>query len=137
MRRRSSVLLSSMLLTVLSVGVLISCTENKPASSTTALSKGTVKVIPSNMMGDSDDLNGGAGGGVGRQAPGTVTRVYNPTAQQASGGASTPSRLNDPLAQQRPAATPPVDNSELPDAPAGAQWTLYCQTISGAGHVER
>jgi len=90
------------------------------------------------MVGETEDLSGGAG----RQAAGTVTHVYNPAEQynnQANGGASSPSRVNDPLAQQRPAAPPvtPVDHSELPDAPAGAQWTLYCQTISGPGHVER
>jgi cell division septation protein DedD len=113
----------ALLLTLWSAALLLaSCSENKPAAS--ASPKGTRKLIPSNLTSDSPELGSSAG------AANTPGQLNSPGRSETSGG--------DPAAARpQPAATPAINTSELPDAPAGSQWTLYCQTLKGPGHVER
>ncbi len=107
---------SRLLITLLAAGLAASCSENKSPSA--AASGKTRKLIPSNVGADAPVLA-------------SPTGQFGQQQQQANGTPGAPGV----------AATTPgpaeVNTSDMPDAPADAQWTLYCQTIAGSEHVER
>jgi hypothetical protein len=121
-----------LLLTVLSAGLLASCKENAAPTASTSGQNGMRRVIPSNLTGESAPLQGGAGTAAAQGS----TRVYNPTDPTAQAPAGGRPRLDGAPVKSDP-GTPAINAADLPEAPANAQWTLYCQSISGPGHVER
>jgi len=72
----------------------------------------------------------GCGGGA-RTSPAVPSNAGATFEGSNAGGA-----IHAPRAADRavPVAAAP---SGMPTPPAGAQWTIYCQTVAGAGHVQR
>lgn len=94
---------------LLAAGLIASCTENKNPS--TSSSGKTRRLVPADMIEQPAPL--------GSEAPA-------PGQPPVFGSPSTPKPSSSSLV-----------TTDMPDAPADAQWTLYCQTIAGPGHVER
>jgi hypothetical protein len=76
----------------------------------------------------------GCGGGAGAPKPAQANKVQPLPPALREGTYTNPQAVGTPARQNKPAAPA---NSGMPDIPAGAQWTILCQTIPGDGHVER
>lgn len=75
----------------------------------------------------------GCGGGA---ATSTTSSRSDPAEMGASASAQ-PSNQASAAAGSKPTKVSNTANSGMPTPPAGSQWTIYCQTLSGAGHVQR
>jgi len=65
-----------------------------------------------------------------RSDPGAAGAPFNASANQPSGTAK-------PQSLAKPGANVAPLQSGMPTPPVGAQWSIYCQTVPGAGHVQR